>query len=244
MSLRSDMTRFYAHRGLHNERLPENSLPAFSRAVEMGYGIELDVLKTADDKLVVFHDDILKRMCGVKGRVTEKTYEQLKELKLLESQEVIPLFQEVLDLVKGQVPLLVEIKSEGDWKKTTDLVAEMMEQYSGQYVVESFSSLVLMKYKKRLPKVGRGQLATDLFRGKKKQSVITKWLLSKMLLNVLTKPDFIAYNYKYRDSKYFQKVKKNPQMLFAAWTVRSEEEYDQIKEEFDSFIFEGFLPKR
>ena len=90
--------RRYAHRGLHcvEDGIPENSLPAFRRAVEAGYGIELDLHLTTDGQLVVFHDDTLDRVCGVSGRVDESSYPELQQLRLSGTEETIPLFSQVL----------------------------------------------------------------------------------------------------------------------------------------------------
>ena len=102
----------YAHRGLHDNQTdaPENSLKAFQLAVEAGYGIEMDVQLSKDEVPVVFHDETLKRMCGTEGKVWEYTLEELQKMKLADSDETIPTFQEVLELVGGKVPLIVEYK--------------------------------------------------------------------------------------------------------------------------------------
>ena len=112
---------FFAHRGLHdnNHQIPENSLAAFQRAVDAGYGIELDVQLSADRTPVVFHDATLGRMCGINRRVNELTFAELRQLSLVNTKEHIPSFQEALALVNGKVPLLVELKMEHldfDWQ--------------------------------------------------------------------------------------------------------------------------------
>ena len=88
----------YAHRGLWNaaEGVPENSLPAFARAAEQGYAIELDIQITKDGRIVVFHDDTMKRMCGNEGKISDYTYEELQQFHLGDSTEKIPLLREVL----------------------------------------------------------------------------------------------------------------------------------------------------
>ena len=118
--------QYIAHRGLfdNESEAPENSIPAFQRAVQQGYGIELDVQLTTDNRLVVFHDETLQRMCGFDKKLTECSYDELKHYRLAKSDEKIPLFDEVLKVIDGKVPLIVEVKSEGDWKKTTQLMAE------------------------------------------------------------------------------------------------------------------------
>ena len=105
---------YYAHRGLHDNETdaPENSMSAFRRAVEAGYGIELDVQVTKDKIPVVFHDFTLQRVCGQEGKVCDYTYEELQKFRLCKSSETIPLFEDVLKLVAGKVPLIVELKVE------------------------------------------------------------------------------------------------------------------------------------
>ena len=109
----------YAHRGLYeaDQSVPENSLAAFRRAVEAGYGIELDLQLSADGQVVVFHDDKLLRVCGVDQRVDAYRYEALCEFKLFDSAENIPLFSDVLKIVAGKVPLIVELKAGGEWRE-------------------------------------------------------------------------------------------------------------------------------
>ncbi len=235
--------KYIAHRGLHDKNIPENSMAAFKRAVEYGYAIELDVQKTSDNELVVFHDESLYRMCKVKKKITECTFSELCSMTLGESSEHIPKFVDVLNLVHGAVPLLIEIKPEGDWKKTTTLLAKVMEEYHGEFWIQSFQPFALRLYRKLSPNTIIGQLASDLFRAKDSHSCIEKFLLSNLLLNCISKPDFVAYNYKYRDMVAFRICRKNKNMKMAAWTVKSQSVLEVLKKEFDIFIFEGFMPK-
>ena len=101
---------YYAHRGLHDNGgdAPENSMRAFEKAVEAGYGIELDVQLSKDRVPVVFHDFTLERVCGIKGKVYDYTYEELQEFRLCRSEERIPRFEDFLEMVGGRVPLIVE----------------------------------------------------------------------------------------------------------------------------------------
>jgi glycerophosphoryl diester phosphodiesterase len=137
------MKTAYAHRGLWDAKNPENSLAAFRAAVENGFGIELDVQLTKDGELVVFHDVSLSRMTGCDGFVYEKTYEELCALTLGKSNERIPTFREVLALVDGRVPLLVEIKSDHAWRSVAESAASLLDGYEGAYTVESFHPLVV-----------------------------------------------------------------------------------------------------
>ena len=128
---------------LEEEIIPENSIPAFVRAVAAGYGIELDTQTPADGRVVVFHDESLLRMCGVDKNLHDCTYDELMKYKLLETDYKIPLFEDVLKVIAGKVPLIVEVKSEGNYRRTTRLTAEYLYAYRGTYCVESFHPLVL-----------------------------------------------------------------------------------------------------
>lgn len=236
------MDKYYAHRGLHDENFPENSLGAFRNAIAHGIGVEFDVLKTADDVLVVFHDDTLQRMCGVQGRVTESTYHELRQLRLKDSTEYIPTLEEVLSLIDGKIPLIIEIKSEGDWKKTTKLLAKRLERYEGEFVIESFHPFVLNLYRKLQPETIRGQLSNGLFCKKDTHNLLTQFLASKMFLNVFSRPDFIAFKWQNRSCFCFHFWTKIMHKYPVAWTVRHKEEIKKIEKDFKSFIFEGFLP--
>ena len=154
----------YAHRGLHDNSsdAPENSMKAFRKAVEAGYGMEMDVQLTKDDKLVVFHDATLKRMCGVDGNVWDYTLEELQGFRLKNSEEKIPAFSEVLKLVDGKVPLIIEYKMDRPLTKVCELGNELLREYKGVYCIESFHPFALMWYRKHRPDVMRGQLSGNL----------------------------------------------------------------------------------
>ena len=104
--------KYYAHRGLHDGEagIPENTMAAFRRAVDAGFGIELDVQLTKDEEVVVFHDFDLKRVCSAEGEISDFTYEQLQRFAICGTQERIPRLSDVLKLVQGRVPLLIELK--------------------------------------------------------------------------------------------------------------------------------------
>ena len=99
-----------AHRGLHNDKYPENSLGAFKRAIRKNYIIEFDVHLLKDGTAVVFHDDNLYRMCGKRKKIKDFTYDELKKIKLLDTNYTIPTLDSVLKLIEGKVPIIVELK--------------------------------------------------------------------------------------------------------------------------------------
>jgi glycerophosphoryl diester phosphodiesterase len=234
----------YAHRGLHNgdNSVPENSLAAFSLAAEQGCGIELDVRLTADDKVVVFHDDSLKRVCGIDKIVSDCTYEELRGYKLYKTEESIPLFTEVLVLVGGRVPIIVEVKNSRKNALLCAKTAEILDAYSDPFVIESFNPFIAGWFKKNRPGVIRGQLAAG-FAGYGPLPKYQGALLSLLLLNFVSRPHFAAF--RHEDSHH--KIKLWLYRLLGgklvAWTVQNESDMDYCREKFDAVIFENFRPK-
>ena len=233
----------FAHRGLHDGGRAENSLSAFAAAVAHGYGIELDVRLSRDGELVVFHDSTLNRVCGVDGKVIDKTAEELSKLSLSDTGEGVPTFKQVLEAVDGAVPLLIEIKMEGDEKGVAEKLCGELEGYKGEYIVESFNPLALRIMRKLRPEVLRGILSMkyseeDKYKGKFLYSV----LLENLYLNFLFRPDFIAYQLNGHDVKNLRKIRKKYETPLFAWTCRSpEDEAATVSHGFDTVIFEGYL---
>lgn len=234
----------YAHRGLFDNHsdAPENSLAAFRKAVEAGYGIELDVQLSRDRVPVVFHDADLKRMCGVEGKVWDYTLSQLQQMKLMESHETIPTFQEVLETVNGQVPLIVEYKMDQPNVRVCRLGDRLLSKYEGPYCIESFHPFALRWYRQNRPDVVRGQLCTDFTKDEKYKGKPLYLVLTYLLLNVIGRPDFIAYDHKYA-SNLSRRLCRKLGALSVAWTIRSQEEYEAARDEFDLFIFDSFILK-
>lgn len=233
----------YAHRGLHGSGRAENSISAFRAAVDAGFGIELDVRLSADGELVVFHDDELSRVTKEEGRVDSKTAKELSEIKLCGTDDGIPAFKEVLSLVDGRVPLLIEIKEDAGKYGVTKKTVELLREYKGEYLIESFNPLALSVIKKEMPNVMRGFLSQN-FLSEKKYKKPLYFLLQNLLLNVVCRPDFIAFNH----AHYKNRALKLTRALFGAatfaWTVRScEEEALAYKNGFDSIIFENYIPE-
>lgn len=231
---------FYAHRGLFNNiDIPENSLEAFQKAVDRGYGIELDVQLSKDDVLVVFHDASLKRMCGIDGNVWEYTFEELQQFRLLDTDIKIPTFKEVLEVIDGKVPFILEYKQDVVQNKVCELADAMLQDYKGPYCVESFHPFAVQWYKKNRPHIVRGQLSQEYWKEEnEKYHTREHYLLSMLLTNVLARPDFVAYN-----CLDYTNISRRITRLMGAkqvtWTIKSKEEYEKLKNEFDYFIFDS-----
>lgn len=234
---------FYAHRGLHDNKsdAPENSMAAFKLAVENGYGMELDVQLTKDRIPVVFHDESLKRVCGVKGKVRDYTYGELQQFRLCGSQERIPLFADVLKMVDGRVPMIIEIKIHEDPATVCVIADELIREYKGVYCIESFHPLAVRWYCKNRPEVIRGQLSSRMV-DKGKPEPLHYLLVHYLLTNVLCRPDFIAYDHLHKKNVSRVITRKWFGALSVAWTIKSQEQLDACWNDFDLFIFEGFRP--
>lgn len=237
--------RYYAHRGLHDNEsdAPENSMAAFRKAVEAGYGIELDVQLTKDRIPVVFHDESLQRVCGVPGNVRDYTYEELQEFRLCKSGERIPLFSDFLNMVDGKVPLIVEIKIHEDAGTVCSIADGLLKAYQGVYCVESFHPFAVKWYKEHRPEVIRGQLSGDLSKPDQPES-FTYMLVHYLITNVLCRPDFIAYDHRNKNNISRVLCRRLFGALSVAWTIKSQEELDRSRGDYDLFIFEGFLPDK
>lgn len=235
--------KYFAHRGLHDNKgdAPENSMTAFRKAVEAGYGMELDVHVTKDGVPVIFHDFKLERMCGADGEIEDYTYEELQQFTLGKSEERIPKLEDLLLMVQGRVPLIVEIKSESASVSSCDVVARMLRNYDGEYCIESFNPMVLWWFRRYHNDVVRGQLATN-FRKDGKHNSILYFFMTHLAFNFLTKPDFIAYNHKFGKEPGRRICRKLFHNTAVAWTIRSYEELEETQDEFDVFIFESFIP--
>lgn len=231
--------RYFAHRGLYQEdqSIPENSLPAFSLAADAGYGIELDVQLSRDGRVVVFHDDTLNRVCGVDARVDALDWEDLRDLPLYGTEERIPLFEDVLKVIGGRVPVIVELKNGPRNPELCQKTLDLLRAYRGVYCIESFNPMIVGWFRKHAPEIFRGQLAQPprkyLPEGIRKT---TAFLLGNVLLNVVARPHFIAY-----------RIGEKPLTVLAAeelgatrvaWTSRAPGDAPS----YDAVIFEHYLP--
>lgn len=231
----------YAHRGLHGGGVPENSLEAFELACQSGYGIELDIQLSADGEVMVFHDGTLNRMTGVDKKLSELTASELSELRLAGTEQKIPTFREVLLLVDGRVPLLVELK--GGTLDTTlcDKAYELLKDYKGSFCLESFNPWLVKGIKKLMPERFCGLLYSNMVRDKKrdgKRVTALDRIVSAMALTFVCKPHFIAYNEEDRNSfpvRLSTRFYKTPRFI---WTVTSKAAVDKAHELGEYPIFE------
>lgn len=227
------LKRYFAHRGVHGE-YPENSLPAFNEAIERKYAIELDVHLSKDNHLVVFHDDNLNRMTGINDFVKYKTLDEIKQLNLLDTSYKIPTLQEVLNLVAGKTPILLEIKTENNTKRICKAVIEELKDYNGDIFIQSFNPFVLRYFYKHASTYLRGQLSS--FFTNDTLGWIKKTLIKSLRLNKFAHVDFVAYNIKNLPNKYVNKTK----VPVLTWSIKTHEEYLKAKKVSNNLIIDDF----
>ena len=226
-----------AHRGLHNDKLPENSIAAFLNAAKNGFAIELDVRELKDGSVAVFHDEGLSRMTGADGYLCSLDTNGLKDLRLNKTEEKIPLFGEALEAVNGKAPILIEIKNQNKAGPLEQSVIKLLDGYKGEFAVQAFSPYSLEYFKKNAPHILRGQLSS-YFRNVC-MSKFRRFALKRMLFNKYTQPDFVAYEFNYLPNRWVAKSG----LPVLAWTVRSNAEYEAVKDLCDNIIFESFIPE-
>ncbi len=211
----------FAHRGLHGNGIPENSLAAFKKAVEHGYGSEFDVHITADGVPVIIHDSSLKRTAGADVNVEDLTLEQLREYRLENTDEKIPTLKEVLAIFEGKQPIIVEIKpANNNFEKLCFITAGMLNEYKSDFCVESFDPRCVKWFKDHRPEFIRGQLCQNYLKWKKtKISFLKRFAATNLFTNALTKPDFVAYKFKDRSNLSFKIWTKIFKLQGVTWTV-------------------------
>lgn len=234
-----------AHRGLYlvDQSIPENSLPAFKRAAERGYGVELDVQLTKDCEVVVFHDDTLIRACGVDGYLCDYTFDELQQFKLFNTEYTIPLFSDVLEVLEGSSPLICELKIVPNRDLLCAKTYALLKTFKSPYCIESMDPKTVGWFKSNAPSVMRGQLSENY-----KDCIsepmrpVPSFLLSRMMTNCIARPHFIAYGLgpKCLSAKISEKLGA----FRVTWTVRPSNDIGSIEKTTDCIIFEHYLPEK
>ena len=230
-----------AHRGLFNEEIPENSLAAFKNAIKHKCPIELDVTCLADGTPVVFHDEKLARMTGKDGFITNTSPEEISKITLLGTKEKIPTLAQALDTIDGKVPVLIEIKNFSKVGVLEKAVWKVLQNYKGEYAVESFNPYTLEWFKINAPKVKRGQLAS--FFKDKEITGIRRFSLKRMLFNKkVSEPNFIVYKAEDMPNKYVKKYFGKLPVI--AYTIKNTEEEERISYFCNNIIFDSYTPSK
>lgn len=232
---------YIAHRGLFNKvDIPENSVPAFEKAYQNGFGIETDVQMSKDGVLVVFHDDTLDRMTGFHGNLCDLTFDELRKLRLCGTDCQIPTFEEFLSAAGG-ANLVVELKKHKHIGKMERKVCQALESYKGNYCIESFDPFIVRWFKVHAPHIIRGQLSCSF--EWEKLSAYKKNICANLKLCKWNGSQFIAYDVNaVRNNAAVAKWAQKVPVI--CWTVRSQAQYDEMHDCFDNMIFDSFMPER
>ena len=231
-----------AHRGLHTKDIPENSLSAFENALKNNYAIELDVQFTKDKEVVVFHDENLKRITNDTRNIEDVNYDELKNLRLGNTNEIIPTLEEVLELVDSKVAILIEIKDCKDYIELSEKTYEILKGYEGNYAIQSFNPFILEWYKNNASEVVRGQLSGTFTEGSESLNSFEKFALKNMLLNFKSKPNYIGYDLEGIPKSKLESLRKKGVPIIV-WTVKNKEDMEKAYKYSDNITFENFLPK-
>lgn len=222
-----------AHRGLHDEKIPENSMKAFEKAVSKNIPIEFDIHVLKDKNIVVFHDDNLYRMTGVDKKLIECTYEDIKNCKLKNTEETIPLLKDVLKMVNGKVLLDIELKLDHKLYDLENELISILKNYKGDVILKSFNYKTV-RYLKKKTNYMVGFLYAGLDDPKKNINKIKKFIIRQINFNKILKPDFLAVS---KNAIFDKPIKKfNGPVL--VWTIKNKNEKDKFLMLADSVIYE------
>ena len=209
----------YAHRGLHGRHIPENSRAAFSAAMAVGHGIELDVQAARDGDAMVFHDAKLDRLTQETGAFANLTAPSLTKITLRNSEETIPTLPDILGHVAGRVPILIEVKTIGDKVGVLCLsVRRALEGYRGDVAIMSFNPAVGRWFHEHAPRFTRGLVITES--GPPGIVASLKRWAARRIGFWLTKPDFLAYDIRDLPSRFAANQRKRG-VVILTWTVRT-----------------------
>lgn len=236
------------HRGLHDKSQGrvENCESAFQAAIDAGFAIECDVRLSADNQVVVFHDDTLGRLTQNKAAVRDLSIAELKKIPFNDGPDRIQTLQELLEQVSEKVPLIIELKSQWDGDEGLALrVAETIGTYFGPVATMSFDPVLVRSSQRWLPNVPSGIVSehyqnTDEWRF---LSRFQRFKLSKMLHWPQTKPDFISYSIDDLPNRSVSLFENLMSVPVICWTVRTPEQAAKAAKICDQITFEGFDPR-
>lgn len=230
-----------AHRGLHSgKEIPENSISSFKACIEAKLPIELDVHIMTDGTALVFHDDSFERMTGYEREMYLSSYDDVKDLKLLDSEERIPTLEDVLTLVNGQVPLVIELKCLKHDGRLEHQVYNLLKEYEGPYCIQSFNPFTLLWFKRYAPEVVRGMISGSLH-----NSTVSLWrkvIIRSMVFAFLIKPHYIAFEW---DKFWYPSmwvVRIFTRIPIIAWCIKNKNQQAIMKSKTSNIIFEDFDP--
>lgn len=215
-----------AHRGIFNNiDIPENSIMSFEKAIEYNYPIELDIQLTSDNKIIVFHDENLKRMANIDKYIKDLSLDKIKKYKLLCTKENIPTLSEVLNTINGKVPIIIEIKKSNNYKNMISILNKELELYKGDIIIQSFYPKVIYKTRRYYKS---GLLITKKYKNKYAN------IIFHYLQQLYCRPNFISMNHKLLKYKYYKNLTNKYKTYI--WTIKRKEDIDKYKTENYNYI--------
>ena len=230
-----------AHRGLHDESHPENSLSAIDRAIRHGFPVEIDVQSSADSRAVVIHDWNLLRLTGLDARVKMSDSAQIAKLRLAGGGERIPLLEDVLDLIAGRQAVIIEIKNRKRPGALEPAVSKILRDYRGPVAIHSFNPFSLGWFRRNHPDLCRGQISCSF--DTDDMADWKKVILAHYGMNWMSRPQFISHHWKQLPAVVPALLRRLLRMPLLTWTLRSAEEQNQALRHADNFFFEGYEPR-
>jgi glycerophosphoryl diester phosphodiesterase len=233
-------SRPIAHRGLHDALAPENTLPAFEAAVAAGYPIELDVHVLRDGEVIVFHDADLLRAAGVARGLIEEDRASIRAYRLFGGAFGIPTLREVLALVQGKVPVLIEIKAERGTHGAARAVFERLVGYPGPLAVQSFDPWTVAWFRDHAPHIPRGQLAGPL--RDEALGGFERFASRRLLTLALSRPHFVNFDLRALPDAWLGWVTRLAGVAVLCWTVRDASDLSKARALGLNFVFDDVRP--
>jgi len=226
----------FAHRGLHMQRRVENSRAAFQAAIDAGQGIECDVQASRDGEVFVFHDYALDRLTDAAGAVADRLARELDAITLSGTAETLPRLSEMLALVAGRVPLLIEVKTKARLVGPFCMaIRRVLEGYGGPAVIMSFNPEVSRWFALHAPGIVRGLVVTEEGKRGLRGRIERHWSLWR------ARPEFLAYDIRDLPSK-FAAAQRSRGIPVLTWTVRTQAQEETARAHADQIIHEKPVP--
>ncbi len=245
------MSQPFAHRGLHDahQNIVENTRSSVQAALDLDFGIEVDLRAASCGTIMVFHDEHLERLTHATGRVADKSLAQLQQIQFRNTSDQMMSLQDLLDLNNGRVPMLLEIKS--DWQfdqhslhKFVTKMIDTLKNYQGDFAVMSFDPAITSMFQMLAPNIARGLISERFSYHEEWKSL--SWLRRMRLRFLLSfpysRPDFIAYDINALPAIAPMIARSLFKRPLLTWTVRTSEQQLRAQKHCDAMIFEGFVP--
>ena len=225
------LNNMISHRGLCDDTACENSMSAFKNAITHGFAIELDIQLSKDKQLVVFHDENSCRLTNKSFDIVHTNYKELAKLTLLNTSDTIPLLSEVLELVKGEVPLLIEIKNNHFTEEMELLLAQLLDSYQGEVAVCSFNYQSIKWFGEHRPHILRGLNFGDI------ETLKFKHFLQFLYYFDRSEPNFVSLDYALLES-FIVKYCRFFKIPMVCWTIDSPEKKEKALKKVQGIIFD------